>query len=204
MSPSNLPGRPRSSLEVLVLVPCSPPGSRDSWEVSCYFFWKHLLFHLICKWWPLGGNTFQLAGECEAMSLKRLLEEFYNLRWLSKTQLVVKITENLSNIVPTIIPISEITYQRDEITCLWSLTWDESKIMLLNTSLYCLYCQAIWPLPRLKSWKLHLPAPHSKNQYKYLTLDWYSLDFAICPLLPIVWLHTRPSTTKPFFGMHWI
>lgn len=137
------------------------------------------------------------------MRLKLLLEEFSNLRQLSKTQLVVKITESLYNIVATIIPISEIRYQRDEIMCLWSLTWDESRLILLNTSLHCLYFQAIWPFPRLKGWELHLPAPHSKNQYKYLTLGWYSQDFAICPLLPIVWSHTKPSTTKPFFGMLW-
>lgn len=59
-----------------------------------------------------------MAGECEAMRLKLLLEEFSNLRQLSKTQLVVKITESLYNIVATIIPISEIRYQRDDIMCL--------------------------------------------------------------------------------------
>lgn len=50
--------------------------------------------------------------------MKLLLEEFLNLRRLSETQLVDKITESLYNIVATVIAISEIRYQRDEITCL--------------------------------------------------------------------------------------
>ena len=46
--------------------------------------------------------------------------------------------------------------------------WDDSRKMVLNTSLYCLYYPATCPLPGPEGWKLHLPALQAKQQYKIL------------------------------------
>ena len=166
-------------------------------EISCYSVLRHLLFQGgIRKLKPLvlvvtsEGKFFPTgSGLWRPWDRKRLLrsvnlDDLVSPRWWEELQ---EDHETGCYYHPHFGDVP--------VMFLWSLIWNDSRKMLLNTSLYCL-----WPgdltLPWAKNWRRLLYQPvEVSSDIKYLTLGWHSLDFTVCSLTPSLLAY---STTQPF------